>query len=127
MALKEDQIQQQIISYLSFYARKCNFVFFAPLSEGTMTAMTRLKASGKDKAIMKAYMSKMGFLDGVSDILIMKDGRIYCMELKTATGKQSKNQILFQENCLKTGVPYEVVRSLDGCVNKMRLWGIIGV
>jgi hypothetical protein len=128
--MKEDKIQQQIIGYLSFMARKYNFIFFAPLPESAMTAMTRCRASVKDKAITKNHMSKMGFLPGVSDIIIFHHEKAYCMELKqkdTDTKKfvQQKDQILFENNCKKTGIPYEVVRSLDGAINQLHLWGII--
>lgn len=106
-------------------ARKYNFVYFAPLPESTMTAMTRLRASMKDKAIMKASMSKMGFIPGVSDIIIFHHRKAYCMELKTLKGTQQKDQIRFEKNCKRTGIEYEVVRSLDGAINCMRLWGIV--
>ena len=128
--MKEDIIQQQIISYLSFNARKYNFIYFAPLPESTMTAMTRLRASAKDKAITRNHMSKMGFLPGVSDIIIAWKSQMFCMELKqkdTDTKKftQQKDQIRFQENCEKINVPYVVVRSLDECVLQMKRWSII--
>ena len=123
--LKEDKIQQQIISYLSFHARKYNFIFMAPMNEAAMSVMNRFKIPKQSQYMFTAFMRKMGFLPGVSDIMILKDGRVYCMELKTLSGTQQKSQILFQENCERTGVPYEIVRSLDGCQNQMHLWGII--
>lgn len=127
MALKEDQIQQQIISYLSFYARKCNFVFFAPCNEGFLMIMKKFKVPQKSQYMIMAWLSKMGFLPGVSDIVIGCNGLMYAMELKTLTGKQSKGQILFEDNCKRCGIEYELVRSLDECVDQMRLWGIISV
>jgi hypothetical protein len=84
-----------------------------------------MKASPKDKAITRNHMSKMGFLPGVSDIVIAWKSQMFCMELKTASGKQQKEQIRFQENCHKINVPYVVVRSLDDCINQMHLWGIL--
>lgn len=123
--MKEDIIQQQIISYLSFNARKYNFIYFSPLPEMAMSILTRMKASPKDKAITRNHMSKMGFLPGVSDIVIAWKSQMFCMELKTASGKQQKEQIRFQENCEKINVPYVVVRSLDDCINQMHLWGIL--
>ncbi len=125
MPLKEDQIQQQIISYLSAMARKYNFIYYSPMNEAAMMIMRRLRVPQKTVSIMMSWMGKMGFLPGVSDIVILHNSKVYCMELKTATGKQSKGQIMFENNCKKTNVPYEVVRSLDCCIAQLRLWGIV--
>lgn len=123
--LKEDKIQQQIISYLSAMAGRYNFIFFAPCNEGFLMIMKKFKVPQKSQYMIMAWLSKMGFLPGVSDLIIGHHGKMYGMELKTATGKQSKAQILFEKNCKKTGIDYEVVRSLDGAINCMHLWGIL--
>lgn len=123
--LKEDQIQQQIIAYLSFYGRKYNFIFFSPMNEGFQMIMNKFGVPKNSQYRITAWLRKMGFLPGVSDIVIMHSGQSYCMELKTPKGVQLDSQKLFEKNCKRTGVPYEIVRSLDECQNQMRLWGIV--
>jgi hypothetical protein len=128
--LKEDKIQQQIISYLSFHAQKYNFIFFSVPNETLMTVLTAFRIDKNTCFRLLSHFKKMGMTPGVSDLIIMKDGKSYCMELKrpdTATKKytQSKNQIIFEQKCIKTGVPYEVVRSLDMAVNCLHLWGVL--
>ena len=83
--LKESQIQQQIIGYLSFYARKHKFIYFAPMNEGFKMIMTMFKVPPKTVAIIMNFLMKMGFLPGVTDIIIGHNGKMYCMELKTKT------------------------------------------
>ena len=95
------------------------------MNEAAMMIMRRLRVPQKTVSIMMSWMGKMGFLPGVSDIIIGHMGKMYCMELKTEVGTQSKNQILFEANCNKTFIEYKVVRSLDECINQLRLWGIV--
>ena len=123
--MKEDIIQQQIIGFLSVMARKYNFIFFSPMNEAAMMIMRRMRVPQKTISIMMSWMSKMGFLPGVSDIIIMQAGKVYCLELKNETGRQLKSQILFQTNCKRCGIPYEIARSLKGAQDLMHMWGII--
>lgn len=123
--MKEDQIQQQIVSYLSSVSRKYNFIFFAPCNEGFLMIMKKFRVPEKAQYAIMNWLRKMGFLPGVSDLIIGHNGRMFAMELKTKTGTQKKSQILFEKNCLACGIPYEIARNLDQCINCLRLWGIV--
>ena len=123
--LKEDKIQQQIISFLSAYAGKYNYIFFAPMNETANMILSMFKVPPKTVAMINSYMRKMGFLAGVSDIMILQNGKAYCIELKNEKGKQSKSQIRFEANCKKTGVPYGIARSLEDCQMLIKDWGIV--
>ena len=87
--------------------------------------MKKFKVPQKSQYMIMAWLSKMGFLPGVSDIIIMQNGKVFCLELKTDTGAQLKSQILFEKNCKKTGIPYEIARNLDQCIGCLRLWGVV--
>ena len=51
---------------------------------------------------------------GVSDILAFPgDGRVVCLEVKAAKGRQTDNQRAFQADMDSVGVPYHIVRSVD--------------
>lgn len=123
--MKEDKIQQQIISFLSAYAGRYNYIFYAPMNEGVNMVLSMFKVPPKTVAMINSYMRKMGFLPGVSDIMILQNGKAYCIELKTSVGKQSKSQIRFEANCKKTNVPYGIARSLEDCQGLMKDWGIV--
>jgi len=123
--MTETHLQQQVVQWLSLYARKCNFVYFAPMNEN---AMQMLKIAGiPKKRRMQIYQSmlKKGFLPGVSDLIILQDGKAYCIELKVGKNKQSEKQILFMNNVLKTGIDYTVAYSLEEVQAVVRGWGII--
>lgn len=50
---------------------------------------------------------------GIPDILAIKGGRAYFLEVKTETGKQSDAQKEFEREAIAVGALYSVVRSID--------------
>lgn len=59
---------------------------------------------------------------GSPDILAIKDGKFYCIEVKTPTGKLSENQYKWLQKASSHGAVSMVVKSLDDliyCLNKM--------
>jgi hypothetical protein len=50
---------------------------------------------------------------GSPDIIAIKDGKVYGLEVKTPTGKLSPNQETFRDGMTKAGGIYQVVRSLE--------------
>ena len=123
--MKESDIQQQIVQMLSLYAGKTGMVYFAPMNETFMTMMKMFKVPEKISFRLYNWLLKMGLLPGLSDLVILYDGKAFCMEVKTATGTQSEKQKLFMKNVLSTGCDYAVVRSVDQAVECLKIWGII--
>lgn len=72
-----------------------------------------------------AHLKKMGFLPGVPDIQIIRNGRAYFIELKTETGELKESQILFMNNAMKAGSKCAVCRSLDSMEGVLMKWGIV--
>ena len=63
-----------------------------------------------------AYKNKKfiltGLMRGVSDLIVVINGKTIYFELKTATGKQADKQIEFEETIKKLGQNYHLIRSL---------------
>jgi hypothetical protein len=115
----ESTIQEQIVEFMSAISRKYHFIFFAVPNEAMMsTGKKRLHA-------LMAKFKRMGLTPGVSDLVIGHRGRMYCMELKSQRGRQSDNQKIFEAWARSCGVPYEIVRSLNGAIACLKLWGIV--
>lgn len=55
----------------------------------------------------------LGVVPGVSDLLFIYGGTVYCIEMKTPTGYQSEDQKTWQKQVNKQKVPYYIIRSLD--------------
>lgn len=55
----------------------------------------------------------VGSYKGVSDFIAIKEGRVLFIEVKTAIGKQSPDQIQFEADIRRCGGKYLLARSVD--------------
>lgn len=99
-------------------------VFQIPNESATKLAMT-LKAKGMNKKIIDETLSmllqvmrSMGFLDGVSDTIILYKGIVHFVEFKLPGNNQQDNQVQFQQRVEAMGFPYHIMRSLE----QFKLW-----
>lgn len=53
---------------------------------------------------------------GISDLIVVKDGRVVFLECKTAKGKQSEHQRKFQAEVEARGGEYRIARCLEDAV-----------
>jgi len=60
-----------------------------------------------------AIWKSMGMLAGVADLEYNRLGKTYFIEIKTAMGRQTKNQKEFEQRIAEEGFEYFVIRSLD--------------
>lgn len=72
-----------------------------------------LKYCKSGDGIGGAIQRAMGLIPGVSDCLFIWQGRVYCFEFKTETGRQSPAQIEWQLKVNKQGINYYLIRSLE--------------
>ena len=104
--MKESEIQSAIIDYLKildqqgtlFFHRSNNNTVYDPIGK-----RFRSLAKGQKK--------------GFPDILVLFHGKCIGIEVKTDTGRQSKEQKEIEKSFLKQGFEYYVVRSLDDVKN----------
>ena len=80
---------------------------------------------GKRSMYTAGDLKAKGLRSGVSDLVIFRDGRAYCLELKAKGEKQEPPQIAFEADCLIAGVPYACVDCIDAAITTLRTWGII--
>lgn len=79
----------------------------------------------KKSAIRMNKLKRMGLLPGAADLVVLQYGRAYFLEVKTSTGRLSKNQKLFATASIAHGALYAVVRSIDETAATLKRWGII--
>ena len=95
----EAQLQANVITFFR-HALPDETVYFAvPNGE------YRTKKTG-------ARLKKQGVMPGVADIIIVHEGRIIGLELKTKKGRQSAEQVEFAKRLTKAGGAYYIARSL---------------
>jgi len=115
--LLESDIQTQIVALLSLHSHKNHYLFFSVPNERD------LSASGNRFAKINK-LKKMGLTSGVADLVIVKNGQAYFMEVKTPTGIVSDNQRWFMSNAASVGAHYAIVRSYEEAIKVLTAWGI---
>ena len=90
----EFTIQVEIVDY----CRKNNIICFSVPNEATRNNSKYIKS---------------GVLAGVSDLIVLNNGRTYFVELKDYKGKQSDKQKEFEKIVSLQGFEYYIVRSLE--------------
>lgn len=98
----ERDIQFTVCEYLSIkYQNNPNVMFWR------QNTMPVVKPDGSFRAMPKYSMT------GVPDIILVKDGIFWGLEIKRPGGKQSENQMIFQHKLEKAGGKYHIITSLD--------------
>lgn len=114
-ALKESDIQIQVADWLRANAARCDFFFFAIPNEGIDRASpARL-----------AKLERMGLLPGAADLVIIKAGKVFFLEMKRPSGKQSDQQRDFERAAITHGANYAIAYSFDQASEILRNWRII--
>ena len=117
--LTEADIQAQICLTLSWQATQHNFLFFAVPNEHD------LSRAGNRYAAVNA-LKKKGLLPGTPDLVVVKDGRVYFLEVKRPrTGKVSDNQKIFMQRAAECGARCAVVHSVEETYNALVGWDVI--
>ena len=102
--MTEAQLQQQIFKW--YHNEFCTI---GNNPQHVCFSVPNESSNGKEQV----YKKSLGLISGVSDLIIIQPNRIIFVELKTQTGKQSKNQKKFQKKVEALGFEYYVVRSLE--------------
>lgn len=63
-----------------------------------------------------------GIYYGVSDLVIIHNGRPYMVEVKIPEGKVRDSQKKFKAHCEQSGIPYYVVYSLQEFQELVKSW-----
>ena len=109
MGVKEVQIQRQICDYLALkghtFWRVNNIPAYDP-TRGTFRAMPKYSMAG------------------VSDILLILKGVLWCIEVK-GKSPQSDSQKEFERKVINVGAEYHIVRSVEDVI-KLGLWTLGG-
>jgi hypothetical protein len=117
-SLKESDIQIQVADWLRLFEASCGFIFWATPNEAMGEAKT---GAGLGRM---ARLKRMGLRSGVADIVIVKAGRAYFLELKALGGRQSERQILFEGEAKLAGAEYAVAHTFVAAQKIVRGWSI---
>lgn len=112
LPVSEDDVQKAVAQHLRLRALPGTFWFHPP--------------NGGSRNIVEAKKLKaMGVQPGVGDVVIIRKGATYMLELKTMKGRISTNQKLAQQLVRAAGGHYEIVRGIDAALDQLVAWGVI--
>lgn len=100
---EEARIQTGIVQYLRLNRY---FVFSIPNGINIPTGVSR------------ELYHRMGLLSGVSDLcVVLPEGRVMWIEVKTTKGVQSETQRAFEKAITALGYNYQIWRSMNDAIN----------
>jgi hypothetical protein len=111
-ARTEQAIQAALCEHLRMRAVRNLFWFHVP--NGGLRSPT-------EAAIFKS----LGLRPGVPDIVAIKDGRAYALEIKPPGGQLSRAQIKAHEELRAAGADVAVSYGLDDALKRLESWGLL--
>lgn len=115
----EADIQISLVDYLRPLEDPRRFLVFAVPNEGMG------KARGSGGIGRMARLKRMGLRSGTADLVIVKDGRAFFLEMKRRGQKQRPSQVEFEADAIRTGAPYAVADSFESAIKILKSWKII--
>lgn len=112
MQRPEQEIQRAILKHLKIRGAPEIFYFHCP-------------NGGYRRPIEAAVFKSLGAVPGIPDLIIIKAGKTYALELKTETGKLSDNQLTAMAAMSKCGVETAVAYGLDAAIGWLEERGIL--
>ena len=108
----EARLQKAVLQHLKMTGVP-GIIYFHPANEGRRSIVTG------------ANLKALGMLPGVADLVIIKDGRAFFLEIKAKGGRLSEAQAQFGALALEAGSQWACVDCIDAAINTLRNWGVI--
>jgi hypothetical protein len=102
----EDALQKQVCQYLDKALPLASW--YCAIPNGAV-----LSGDGKARGMQMNRLKATGLKPGAPDLIIIWNGSLLCLELKTATGKLNDNQAKVSDHLVNAGAHYTVARSID--------------
>ena len=80
--------------------------------------------AGPRGARRQAILVGMGVYPGFADLMVLCDGRVLFLELKSPRGKLSPAQVAFRDSVQAQGLSWALVRSLDDALGALADHGL---
>ena len=111
-ARPEDLIQRAIFQHLKARKAPGTFAFHVP-------------NGGKRKPIEAAILKGLGVTAGVPDIIAIRGGHAFGLELKADGGKPSEKQTATMAEMEKAGATVALAIGLDAAIHQLEEWGLL--
>jgi hypothetical protein len=82
-------------------------------------------SGGRRNAVEAAILKSMGTKPGVPDLLLVKDGKFFALELKVLGGRLSRAQVECHEDLRRAGAMVDVATGIDESLKILTEWGAL--
>jgi hypothetical protein len=80
---------------------------------------------GRRRPVEAAIFDGLGVRPGVADLIMLRDGRAFALELKTAAGRPTAAQMRFISEFRTAGGEASIVNGLDQALRTLETWGLL--
>ena len=80
---------------------------------------------GKNPAMHGAIMKSLGVRAGVSDLILLREGNFYALELKAPGGRPTESQLEFLSDVQRAGGYSVCAEGLDEAICCLEHWGLL--
>jgi hypothetical protein len=80
---------------------------------------------GKRRKVEAAIMKGLGVRPGVSDLILLRNGHAYALELKADGGRPTVDQMEFISDWNSAGGYGCIVEGLDRAIRVLETWGLL--
>ncbi len=112
----EADIQRAIVSALRFVLPSGSIVHHSA---------NEVTQAGPAGARRQAILVGMGVTPGFADLIVLSQGKILFLEVKSATGSLSAAQATFRDSVQAQGFPWALVRSVDDALGALSEAGMV--
>jgi hypothetical protein len=116
----EQAIQKAVVEHLK--VRGVRGLVFWHTPQGVMYGGKR---SRKGVNIQGSIMAGMGVRAGVSDLILVHEGKIFAMELKAPGGRATEAQMAFQSDIDAAGAFTAMPEGIDAALQTLEAWGLL--
>jgi hypothetical protein len=72
-----------------------------------------------------AIWKSLGWLSGLPDLFLVRDGRLYALELKSEGGRTSDAQLEVLDKLRQAGAMVTVAAGIDAALRTLENWGLL--
>lgn len=120
IAHPEDDIQHAVVAQLRARGVPGLVFFHVPNSSKLGGKRTR------DGVPLEAIrLPSLGFRPGVSDLILAHAGKMFALELKTETGRVTKDQFDFIADMHEAGADTAIAMGLDAAIQTLEGWRLL--
>lgn len=108
----EQELQRAVLQHFAWRGARDIFVFHYP-------------AGGWRSSVEAAIFKSLGVVAGIPDLLIIRNGHIFALEVKTADGRLTPIQIDTQARMRAAGTTVGTAVEIDAALERLEQWELL--